>query len=407
MLERLERLLLFLIIIFLPTQLGKHFWPTFSFIYSLPIDYLSPVIYFWDLLVGFLWIIVILEQKHINRLALNLLLGFIFTQVLSLLWSLVGIGVGLVRLEQYLIAGIFGIYIASCKFSEVKSVIFYALIGSILAQAILAAGQFIHGGTLGFWILGERTFSLSTPAIAKFDFFNIQFLRPYATFPHPNVLAAYMIVILITLNTFWDLKLSPRLKVVLFLLTFITTLLTVSRTAIFAGVISSLVIFKRKGRLLIILMMVILLPVLYIRYSSLLNFDSLTLLRREELSLVALDLWYKAPILGVGLNSFIVVASDLLLSGPSRFLQPVHNIFLLALSETGIIGLLGLTGLIGYPLFLIFKLSPKLHPLNPLFLVWGVIIFLGLLDHYFLTLAQGYRLLFFVWGLTLARLEKI
>jgi O-antigen ligase len=82
-------------------------------------------------------------------------------------------------------------------------------------------------------------------------------------------------------------------------------------------------------------------------------------------------------------------------------LQPVHNIFLLVLVESGLIGLIG---------FLMFLFGPILlhKPSNLLTKSQGVgllliIIFLGMVDHYFLTLPQGQRVLFLVWGLLLAR----
>ena len=112
--EKLEKILLFLTVLFLPTQLGKHFWPSFSFIYSLPIDYLSPVIYFWDLLVVSLFSVFLLQKKHINKTALNLVLVFLLTQSISLFGSS-NLAAGLVRLEQYVICGLFGIYLASSK----------------------------------------------------------------------------------------------------------------------------------------------------------------------------------------------------------------------------------------------------------------------------------------------------
>src|SRR3989344_6346282 len=112
-LKRVENVLLFLTILFLPTQLGRHFWPEFSFIYSLPIDYLSPTLYLWDLLVVLLWTVFLLQGKHINRPAINLFYFFLLTQSLSLLSPLSDKAVGFVRLEQYFIAGIFGVYIAS------------------------------------------------------------------------------------------------------------------------------------------------------------------------------------------------------------------------------------------------------------------------------------------------------
>ena len=243
---------------------------------------------------------------------------------------------------------------------------------------------------MGFWILGERSFTISTPAIAKFDFYGREFLRPYGTFPHPNVLAGFLVISIVILSG----RLRMTLVKVAVILAIVGILLTVSRTAIVAGLISSLVLVKNKIRILIIIGVVILLPVLFTRFSSLINYDNLTFIRREELSKAALILWFKSPLFGVGLNNFIPAGSDLLLAGPSRFLQPVHNILLLSLSETGIIGLIGLLSLIGYPILR-----------RKLLLIWATIFFLGLFDHYFLTLPQGYRLLFLVWGLSLSMLE--
>src|SRR5207237_546077 len=127
---------------------------------------------------------------------------------------------------------------------------------------------------------------------------------------------------------------------------------------------------KNRYRVLLAVGVIILLPILYARFSSLISFDNLTFVRREELSFVALKIWKLSPILGVGLNNFIPTASDLLLAGPSRFLQPVHDIFLLALSETGLLGLLGLICLLGYPVFLNFKLNPSSQ--YPILLLWLV-----------------------------------
>ncbi len=58
----------------------------------------------------------------------------------------------------------------------------------------------------------------------------------------------------------------------------------------------------------------------------------------------------------------------------TRWLQPVHNIYLLILSETGIFGVLGFA-------YLLLKSKKNL----PLF----ILLFLGLFDHYPLTLQTG------------------
>lgn len=405
-LKRIEHLLLFLTALFLPTQLGRHFWPEFSFVYSLPIDYLSPTLYFWDILVFLLCITFVLQSKHINRLALNLLFLFLLTQSLPLLFKPINLDAGLVRLEQYLVSGLFGVYVASARWKVISAMLFWPLCLSLMGESILAILQFIKGGTLGFWIFGERTFSISTPAIAKFDFQGIQFLRPYATFPHPNVLAGFLVIgTCVSWVMYHGSKWKKTLFVLTILLSSLVTFLTVSRAAILAGGVVSTILLKGKWKMILLGVILLLSPILFTRFSAIFNFDSLTLLRREELSETALSLFFSSPLVGVGLNNFIPSSAEGVISGPSRFLQPVHNIFLLTLAETGILGLLGLLGLICYPIWRFLKLSPKPYSLKPLLLIWGAIIFLGLFDHYFLTLPQGYRLLFLVWGFTLSMLE--
>lgn len=322
----------------------------------------------------------LLGKPRVNKIALNLFLLFLFTQTLSL-FGAASIGAGLVRLEQYVVAGFLGIYLAS---SEKIKLVFVPLLLGTVGESLIAILQFISGSTLGLWVLGERTFNISTPGIAKFDFYGRQFLRPYATFPHPNVLAGYLLVVS---------ALVIRKPIVL-VLSSLTILLTMSRAAILGGIIS-LAFFLRKKSIMIIIFIsfitVILSPLLFVRFASIFNFDNLTLLRREELLGNAWDLFLKNPFFGAGLNNFIPALANNLVSGPNRFLQPVHNIFLLALSETGLIGFIGLVILIFYPMAKSRNYVP-----------WLIIIFLGLFDHYFLTLPQGYRLLFLVWGLSLS-----
>lgn len=390
-LKRVENTFLFLTLLFLPTQLGKHFWPGFSYVYSLKIDYLSPVIYFWDLLVVLLLAVFVLQRKKINRFALNLFLLFVLTSSLN-----INSGAGLVRLEQYISCGLFGVYIASIKIKDNIRIFISSLSIAVIFETLIALGQVISSRTLGLWILGERTFSIITPAIAKFDFQGIEILRPYATFPHPNVLAGFMLIDLFLLLLIYNLA-PGRINKKFFIFTCICAVssifLTVSRANLIAGFFGSLFIFKKNILKWLFLFIIIASPFLFVRFSAVFNFDNLTILRREQLSEVALNIFLKNPLLGVGLNNFIPVAADQLLVGPSRFLQPVHNIFLLQLSETGIIGLLGLLMLISVPLI---RNRSKV-----LFVIWAIIIFLGMFDHFFLTLPQGQRILFLVWGLML------
>ena len=327
--KRVESILLFLTLLFLPTQLGKHFWPDFSYIHSLKVDYLSPTLYFWDILAVILLVVWILRRPKINKAALSIFLFFLLTQLLSLIGA-ANIQAGLVRLEQYWIAGLFGVFIASSDFNKLKGKIYLPLALGILGESILAILQFIKGSTLGLWILGERTFTVSTPGIAKFDFQGSQFLRPYATFSHPNALAGFILLVLCSM--YYVLRGKHKLSKFVLLFGSLAIFLTMSRTAILAGLGLLAVLVNKRWLILMGVIIVVVSPILFIRFSSLLNFDSLTLIRREELAGNALEMFLKNPLFGVGLNNFIpAVASDLI-TGPNRFLQPVHNIFLLAFS---------------------------------------------------------------------------
>lgn len=407
--QRIENLSLFSSLVLLPTQLGKHFFLESSFIYSLPVDYLAPAIYLWDLNVLVLataWIIrsLISSNTKIRLFPFNLLLFFLLSQSTSLINTSNPVA-GIYRLYEYFIAGLFGFYLANQNFIEIKNErslrdkIFFGLSIALWYQAILAIFQVVLGKTIGFWILGERSFSLSTPNIARFNFFGQIFLRAYGTFPHPNVLAAFMVIVMPLLTTLKRTNLNIFLGG-------IATLLSFSRGGVVVFFIELFFIFK-KYPLVFFVFILGLLPFIAVRFISLINFDVISLIQREELINVSLVAFSTSFLNGVGLNNFInFVATSELISGNLRFLQPVHNIFLLTLAETGLVGFLGFLSLVSFPVFYLFKKRKEVFSKTLLF-SWLTIFFLGLLDHYFLTLPQGQRLLFLVWGLSFLQISNI
>ncbi len=397
---KLESVLFFLTILFLPTQFGKHFWPDFASIYSLRIDYLSPVIYFWDLLVLALWSISLFnifskgKKLYLNPAYFLVFSLFLLTQIFSL-FEAVNPLAGLVSLKEYLMAGLFGLYLASSSFSFYKKPLTRALISGLIFICLLALIQFLIGSSVGFWVLGERELRLDNPLVSKFNFYDKIFLRPYATFSHPNSLAGYLVVVLPLMLYLLRLT-KPVFKLMLSLFIASTIFITFSRTGLILIAVYLFFAFKRFWKILIILGILIA-PVAFVRLASVFTYDSLAVLRREELTEYSLYLFSLHPLFGVGLNNFInVLAADRVLIGTSRFLQPVHNIFLLVLSETGIFGLFSL--MLIFALSFLSNLRSSLgRILNSLLLM---VIFLSLFDHYFLTLPQNLRLLFLIFGLS-------
>jgi O-antigen ligase len=103
---------------------------------------------------------------------------------------------------------------------------------------------------------------------------------------------------------------------------------------------------------------------------------------------VAGRLYSQKPFVGVGLNNFIPRAAGVkTLSYYSWYLQPVHNVPLLVLVETG---------LVGFTLFVwfLFKLIKRSAATSVFFALSIVFILVtAFLDHYWLTLQQNQLLL--------------
>ncbi|MEK7450510.1 MAG: O-antigen ligase family protein, partial [Patescibacteria group bacterium] len=135
---------------------------------------------------------------------------------------------------------------------------------------------------------------------------------------------------------------------------------------------------------------------LKLRFMNL-NLSDESIVQRESLIRSSISMINDHPIFGVGLNNFLVnLPAYQKAFSPTFYLQPVHNLFLLIASETGIIGL-------GFSLWFIFATYQRIinqsliH--NSLFIILSSVLVLGMFDHYFLTLQQGQLLLALVFGL--------
>ena len=114
-------------------------------------------------------------------------------------------------------------------------------------------------------------------------------------------------------------------------------------------------------------------------------------------------MWLSSPVFGVGLNNFVVKMEEFgQVIATYRFLQPVHNVFLLILAETGLVGLGLAAG--GWRLAFKQKLSHSFS--NPKLYILCAIFFLSLFDHYLLTIQQGTLVLGLVMGLALTKVKS-
>lgn len=337
--KNFQKFIFILLLILLPTQLGYHFWPEWAFVNGIRVDYFAPTIYLTDIL-----ILILLVSELFTRGALAvrrehlLRNGLIFLFIFLNIYFSYSPFVSLYKWLKVLELG-FLVWYIHFKFQTSN---FKFLLIPIFYESVLALWQFFNQGSVGglwYW-LGERAFNAATPGIAHG--------RPYGTFPHPNVLAGFLLVSCILI-----IKYIPR------------------KSRIITVAIITVIFFLTLSR------------------GNLSNGWQL----RQQLNNIAIQQFSNRPFFGTGLGTsplYQTLNHEFRIMNYALRFQPPHNIYVLVLSETGIIGLLGFC-------LLIYKTIKRPFSLihNSLF----IILVLGFFDHYWLTLQQGQLLLALVIGI--------
>jgi O-antigen ligase len=115
----------------------------------------------------------------------------------------------------------------------------------------------------------------------------------------------------------------------------------------------------------------------------------------------SLTMFTKAPVFGVGVNNFFNNLNFPNSQLTPLLIQPVHNIFLLVLSETGLIGFC----LFIYLFYVMIRnliTAKKIKEKKYLLMLIFTVVFLGSFDHYFLTIQQGQLLFAVILGTMLS-----
>lgn len=370
----------------LPTQLGKHWWSSWSLVLGIRVDYLSPTLFLTDMILVLLAGLVLWENRKSVRdflkrpFSFNILL-FIVYSLLSIVFSPRPL-LSLYSLARYAQIPLVA-WVASRLIQCVGATRFWRLTGAGLSITVLwtvslSIMQMIAGKTIGFWALGERTFTVVTPGIASISLFGRTILRPYATFPHPNAMAGFLGVCFLLLGSLRFLQ----MKLVYFarILSGVGILLSASRLAIVSLVIASVV------------------PLAFSRASAFIVFSPQSIEERLILTDAALTMIRNHPLFGVGPGQFLVEL-PLYLPRGTWLIQPVHNIPLLLFSEFGLVG----SALIGLFVWKFINLSAFRFPLSPIFLF---LLLTSLADHYWLTVQQNRILAGVVIGLWLSKATR-
>lgn len=388
--------ILFLAAVFsLPIQLGKFFWPEHSFVYGIPVDYLASSIYFSDLvLVAYLAVFLLENFKNLKKIYSKRKIPILFLLFFNLYMFTNAVFVSkaiTLSLWSSLKLAEFSIFFLFASWSLLSKKVYrlsLIVIGiSLLWQSMLVIPQFVLQRSLGLWVLGERSFDSSTVGIAHIQVFGRQILRPYGTFSHPNVVGAYLVIGLVIVSSLFSVFKKVKGWFFILLLAIFAVFITFSKGAILA-MSASVIVVAKKTRFFF-LTIALLTVLIWFSLGSILQFQIASISERLMLSEAAFDIATLNPLFGVGNGRFIVELSELNLYTVSevRLLQPVHNVFLLVLAESGIIGLL----LFALVMLSVFKVAKSKIQFA---LIVAILVFLSV-DHFFWTINQG-RFLFWL-----------
>ncbi|OGG08615.1 hypothetical protein A2154_00760 [Candidatus Gottesmanbacteria bacterium RBG_16_43_7] len=438
-------------LLLLPIQLGKHFWPQWSLVLGRRVDYLSPTLYLTDLTIGLtilFWFVKEYRPKILEGIMNNVLsikdyffsrkksvsnpkitiihntLYFLLLIIVCLntIYSLnpyVSVYIWLKALEF----GIFSLYIIKTKPNRHTSILVLTL--AVFYSSVLGIVQTYLQRSVGgvFWILGERQFSVSTSGIARFTLclprvlaaifgakpFCRELLRSYATFPHPNVFGGFLAILL---PTFVADLLRPQnasgrfIRGSALLFGLFALVLTFSRSAMLISLILMIMVLllqqlekiHKKITMGKYLTAVILVAVLVgVIFSCVLPLvihatGQESFVIRQRLAVSALSMWQTSITSGVGLGNFLTALPHYLVQKTVYFLQPVHNVYLLILAETGLAGIVIIYIILRFIISGALRaIPPKISALNLFMRFYPVVAILifGSIDHYPITLQQG------------------
>ncbi|GIW62731.1 MAG: hypothetical protein KatS3mg090_0557 [Patescibacteria group bacterium] len=389
-----KQLLFYSSLFFLPTQLNKYFFADYALLNGVRKDLLAVQVSFFMIIVVLFVSLYSAELfKLVKRKQFLIFVGF---SIVNTLFSVNPVTTVYKWIIIYLL--IFYIY-AVLLFKKEKlfnqRLMLITIVSMLVVQLFLAVFQFWYGRSFGsvFYYLGERSLSITGSDTALVYFYNQLRLRPYATFSHPNSMAGFFLVLLVFLLYRNKTKEFPNLFLtfVAVLISVLLVLLSFSKSAIF---IMFIVLFFYLIKttdcwfcLLSRLIVLFVVSVIFILTPFLSNsIGERVVYFMDSLSIIKDHLWF-----GTGLGSYLKSLSYLFPQRPIAYLQPVHNIFLLFLSETGIFGLA--------VVFLEFWLSKsailRFVRKNLVFVL--ILVFLGFLDHYFLNLNQNFFSLVFIF----------
>ena len=271
----------------------------------------------------------------------------------------------------------------------------WAVAAALFFQSSIALWQYwLQRSVAGYWLLGEPT--LTAFGMAETGRAGKVIILPYGTTAHPNILAGFLAVYLYLLWQNASQAVPIKLKYLLSLLAGLTIVFTESFTALAILILAGTVLLIQKKGLLkrikksavaILVGILAIMSMTPLLLQATLHFvpREPSIARRVYLHDAATRIWSEKPITGVGLGQFTRALDFTVFTKEMvAFLQPVHAVPMLVLSEAGLLGVL----VIGLGIFSLPLRVRQRVLLSSVILVPALV-----LDHYLLTQPAGVLLM--------------
>jgi len=423
--EKVSLVLLTMLFITLPWNLGKHIQTEQSYYNQKLISYLMPTIYVQDVLVAAFVILQGLACLRKIRFS-----NVPFVKPFLILTILVFFALFFSERSYpalYLFSRIFLYFIffvfAFSFFQQVlvrKSFV-YILLANSLLLCVLGFLQFQKQASVftNYLFFGEQPYTYFTSGVARESYFGATKIPPYGTFQHPNVLAGFVSVAALFVAFLLSKAVARVLKLfysLTFAALFILMVLAKSYVAIFSLlfvlvgflVIRRVITTRTRAALLLVTFTVVLLSgFLFSLYTPYLSFykniraESPSFSRRATLLDASYKMIAEKPLFGWGLNSFTYSSEPYFQTKTDAFfIQPTHSVYVLAGVETGLLSVLVFI----FILFGIVYRLAKLDTFLPLLIIHFS--FLFSFDHYFYTYGPAFLLFILTLLFCLAYTKK-
>lgn len=278
---------------------------------------------------------------------------------------------------------------------------FFAIAG--VFESFVGIVQFVTHKSVGLHAVGESLLSPLDPMIARTFVPGGRLLRAYGTFPHPNILSAFIVLSLVSF-AYFHLRAGARGRIALVFPIFISCVglvLTFSRAGWVAGVIGVFVLiflsrkFSPRGARNTAFVFALSAMVAATTLSSAV-FPRIASVGPRDYAVTTRVAGYAGALGQIASHPFF--GSGIAMRMPP---DPVHNLYLIVAQEIGLFGLSAFLCIICLALLRGIRASGLES--RVFFAMLCALILIGLTDHFLWTLRPGAAMLWVVIGVILFR----